>query len=237
MRGVPHLHVVICCHPELPFNAVDNCVSAEMPRSGPNLEARRRLVREKMTHRHSERCGRQAGVECSYGFPKPIHPETTITADGKVTYRRREEEDRWIVAHHSALLEGFQCHINVEVCWGPETFGYLFKYFWKRTCTWNTICSNTDDAIENLTARLRLDQNEEAFNEEENYILHQVYGFNRCGEPDFSISYVINVTCGNHIARTPKGTECCGIQRQRIQRITSHPLADYETAGTRECEL
>jgi len=103
-----------------------------MPKAGPDLEARRALVARFMTHNHGPRCQRDPNVLCSYGYPKDLHQETTIAEDGKVTYRRRSEEDRWIVPHHTGLLQEFRSHINVEVCWGPDSFGYLFKYFWKR---------------------------------------------------------------------------------------------------------
>lgn len=101
-----------------------------MPRGGPHLETRRALVARYMTHRHSRRCGGN-DANCRYNFPFDVIPETYMREDGRITYRRREEEDAWIVGHNVALLEEFQCHINVEVISSVESFGYLFKYFWK----------------------------------------------------------------------------------------------------------
>jgi hypothetical protein len=130
-RGTPHAHLILAVRPHVPFQAIDDCISAEMPRQpGPRMELQRSLVRKFMTHTHTPRCSPH-GL-CTYNYPKPLQDETIIAPDGKVTHRRREEEDRWIVPHNIYLLEKYHCHINVEICWGPNTFGYLFKYFWKR---------------------------------------------------------------------------------------------------------
>jgi len=130
-RNEEHLtHVIISCQPRIPFFAIDNCVSADMPREGPNLERRRDIVRQMMTHRHTSRCKHPG--PCTYNYPKGGLELTTTSENGKVQHWRQHEEDAGIVPHHPGLLDEFLCHINVEVCWGPASFEYLFKYFWKR---------------------------------------------------------------------------------------------------------
>jgi hypothetical protein len=174
-RGTPHSHIIISTSPSLPFEGVDRVVSAEMPRDHPDpvvLARRRLLVQQFMTHRHSHRCQPNPGDLCSYSYPKNIEPATYMNGEGKITHRRRFEEDRWIVPHTVCLLEEFECHINTEICWGQNSFGYLFKYFWKR----KKLFLEHDVylayfRVDSLTARIRIRQdNQEVIDEATEYI-------------------------------------------------------------------
>lgn len=129
-RGLPHAHLIIAVEPEIPVEGIDFYVSAEMPRDGPDLERRRKLVRRFMTHDHNSRCG-GSDEECCYHFPFDINEETYVNDQNRIAYRRRHPEDARIVAHNVALLEEFNYHINVEKIGNAEVYGYLFKYFWK----------------------------------------------------------------------------------------------------------
>jgi hypothetical protein len=105
-----------------------------MPCAGHNLIERRALVERFMLRRHGARCG-GTDNECTYPYPHEIREETALDEDGRALYRRRSQEDIWVVRHNISLLKEFQCHINLEIIGGAETFAYLSKYFWKEDQT------------------------------------------------------------------------------------------------------
>jgi hypothetical protein len=88
-----------------------------------------------MTHgrdhltRENSRC--RQGNLCVYGFPHPIMPETWVDNDGRVHYRRRTEDDLWIVPHIPELVDELDCHIHVDVVFTSAAFLYLYKYLHK----------------------------------------------------------------------------------------------------------
>lgn len=88
-----------------------------------------------MTHspdhlrRESSRC--RKGNTCIYGFPHPITPNTWIDDEGRVHYKRTEEDDRWIASHIPELIDELDCHIHVDVVFTVSVFMYLYKYLFK----------------------------------------------------------------------------------------------------------
>ena len=88
-----------------------------------------------MTHsknhlsREISRCRR--GGKCIYGFPQPLTERTTVNEDGRVIYRRRTEDDRWIASHIPELIDELECHIHVDIVSTVSIFAYLYKYLYK----------------------------------------------------------------------------------------------------------
>lgn len=88
-----------------------------------------------MTHhqdhlrRQNSRCKR--GNTCIYGFPHPITPEAWIDDEGRVHFKRTEEDDRWIASHIPELIDELDCHIHVDVVFTVSVFMYLYKYLFK----------------------------------------------------------------------------------------------------------
>lgn len=88
-----------------------------------------------MTHnkdhlrRETSRC--KKNNRCIYGFPHPLTPQTWIDDEGKVHYKRTEEEDRWIASHIPELIDELDCHIHVDVVFTVTVFMYLYKYLFK----------------------------------------------------------------------------------------------------------
>jgi hypothetical protein len=127
-----HLLIHVQVHPELPVDRIDDVIKAEVPRDNPALAAK---IRTFMTHardhltRENSRC--RKGNSCIYGFPHPITPETWIDDDGRVHYRRRTEDDRWIVPHIPELVDKLDCHIHVDIVFTSAAFSYLYKYLHK----------------------------------------------------------------------------------------------------------
>jgi hypothetical protein len=133
-RGLPHAHVVIKSNQETPLSMIDCLISAELP----DPDEKPMLYQQiKHFHMHSpdhlsrigSRCNRNG--RCIYDYPQPITPHTYLDDLGRVHYRRRAEEDRWVTPHIPALLELLDCHIYVDVCSTAIIFLYLFKYLFK----------------------------------------------------------------------------------------------------------
>src|SRR5215212_912741 len=79
--------------------------------------------------RQYSRCNRRG--QCTFGFPFQLCDSTTVTSEGRVLYRRRTEDDRWVVPYMPALLTLLDCHVNVDVCFTVNIFMYLYKYLFK----------------------------------------------------------------------------------------------------------
>lgn len=133
-RGLPHAHVIIKVSHEPPLSILHTIISAELPDpvEKPGLYAAiKRFHMHSRDHltRSTSRCNRNG--RCVYGYPQPITPHTYIDDIGRVHYRRRKEEDRWVTPHIPALVELMDCHIFVDVCSTAVIFLYLFKYLFK----------------------------------------------------------------------------------------------------------
>ena len=157
-RGLPHAHIILKTDPEVPFDNIDDIISAEMPPE--NQPEFRRKVQSYMLHRpqHSPRCLNAQG-RCIYNYPKPLTPNTIPDDRGYVQYRRRHEDDRWVVPYNRFLLKSLDCHINVEISSTVNVFMYLYKYLYK----------GPDQTAYNLR-RINDDQEYTTANEIEDYI-------------------------------------------------------------------
>ncbi|CAG8731674.1 4677_t:CDS:2, partial [Racocetra fulgida] len=56
---------------------------------------------------------------------------TYVDDKGYVQYRRRAQEDAWIVPYNPMLLLKLECHINFEIASTVHLFMYLYKYLFK----------------------------------------------------------------------------------------------------------
>lgn len=79
--------------------------------------------------RAGSRCNRDG--HCLYDFPHALQPSTTIDDFGRVHWKRRDEEDRWVVPYCSALLDFADCHFHFDVVYTAKVFSYLYKYLYK----------------------------------------------------------------------------------------------------------
>lgn len=119
-------------NPEIPFDELDCIISAEIPQDN---ERRRDKVKRYMIHsrdhlsRAGSRCNRDG--HCIYGFPHPLQPTTTIDEFGRVHWRRRFEEDKWVVPYCKPLIDFADCHFHFDVVYTAKVFSYLYKYLYK----------------------------------------------------------------------------------------------------------
>jgi PIF1-like helicase len=92
-------------------------------------------IKKFMTHsqdhltRENSRC--RKSNKCIYGFPHPITSESFVDDAGRVHYRRRSEDDRWIASHIPELIDELDCHIFVDIASTSALFSYLYKYLHK----------------------------------------------------------------------------------------------------------
>ena len=141
------LIVVAEAKPRTPSD-IDALVSAEIPdpETQPALYA---LVETHMVHGPcgvlNPSCPCMKDGLCSKNYPKRFVSETTLKVDGYPEYRRRVTvplrtvkrgvlDTRSVVPHNLALLELFDCHLNVEICTSIKAVKYLYKYTYKGVC-------------------------------------------------------------------------------------------------------
>jgi hypothetical protein len=120
--------------PEPPFEALDSIISVEIPDEREHPTLRAAVLQTNIHHRNHltraiSRCNKNG--RCVYGFPHPVADRTTIDGRGRVHFRRRTEEDGWVVPYMPSLLLYMNCHIHVDVCSNVTAFMYLYKYLFK----------------------------------------------------------------------------------------------------------
>jgi hypothetical protein len=60
-----------------------------------------------------------------------VTDRTIFDGRGRVHFRRRTEEDGWVVLYMPSLLLYINCHIHVNVCFIVIVFMYFYKYLFK----------------------------------------------------------------------------------------------------------
>ena len=133
-RGLPHAHIVVKFKYDPPLSAIDSLISTELPdyNQYPDLYKQVRtfhLHSKDHLSRPGSRCSRNG--RCIYNYPLPITPYTHVDDLGRLHYRRRKEEDRWVTPYIPALLQTLDCHIYCDICSSATIFLYLFKYLFK----------------------------------------------------------------------------------------------------------
>ncbi|CAN6876425.1 unnamed protein product [Brassica oleracea] len=148
-RGLPHAHILLWFgrSSRTPSaEEVDDIISAELPNKGEDPEAYN-LVTKHMIH---DPCGvinpKSPCMEnnvCTKKYPRPYNDNTSIDKSGYVLYRRRRNENAYVVKdgvilnntfvvpHNVKLLKKYEAHINVEWCNRTSAVKYLFKYITK----------------------------------------------------------------------------------------------------------
>lgn len=116
----------------LTLNDIDNIISAERPRNpGPLRDAVNKHMIHSSDHltRTYSRCRKNG--KCSYHYPYSVRSHTSVNAQLRVDYRRRAEEDSWVVPYSPALLLLWDGHCNVEAIFTVDVFLYIYKYLFK----------------------------------------------------------------------------------------------------------
>jgi hypothetical protein len=132
-----------------------------------------RLYAKVMKHQwhppdHSS-CKKNSDGSCKYKYPKEITEVTQVLESGYCSYKRPEikgdgttgelsDEQKnmnsWVVATNFTLLDEFDCHINVEVCYTVNVLKYLFKYIKKGSTAeraWAKINSEMDNDVDEIS--------------------------------------------------------------------------------------
>ncbi|XP_027171551.1 uncharacterized protein LOC113771129 [Coffea eugenioides] len=147
-RGFPHAHLLLILKPQFKLlnpESYDRIVSAELPdpKQFPHLYS---LVLKHMVHGPCGDMGKNSpcmkGGSCKNHYPKNFCEHTTHAEDSypyyrrrddgsKITVRRFELDNRWIIPYNPYLLALLDCHMNVEICSTLELVKYLYKYIFK----------------------------------------------------------------------------------------------------------
>lgn len=82
---------------------------------------------------------------CRWNFPKPYRRSTRVTEEGRVEYARPDNgrtynfgsvdspvtvTNRDISSYCPRLLKRFECHVNVDLCFGSKAIKYLYSYWY-----------------------------------------------------------------------------------------------------------
>ncbi|GMG21217.1 unnamed protein product [Ambrosiozyma monospora] len=68
---------------------------------------------------------------CSLNFPKPFSSSTVVNEDSYAFPRRRrtaeggDDRNSTVVPYNSYLMRRYDCHINVEICFGIKAVKYI----------------------------------------------------------------------------------------------------------------
>lgn len=103
-------------------------------------------------HVHGPNCATNPRALCKaprgfrrWNFPKPYRTSTRVNEDGRVEYARPDNgrtynfgsvdrpkmvTNRDISSYCPRLLKRFECHVNVDLCFGSNAIKYLFKYWY-----------------------------------------------------------------------------------------------------------
>jgi len=147
LQGLLHAHLAFrLSGPQPVGEQIDFFISAEVPRdedyeeyaaripnlSVPEFQRLRSLVRKHMIHRHVPgRCwpkdAAPSARRCKYHFPFDVQPVTTLDERGFVRYRRRREEDIFVVAYSPVLLLRYGAHLNLQIAHSVKIVKYLRK--------------------------------------------------------------------------------------------------------------
>ena len=99
-------------------------------------------------------CKDTANSRCRRGFNGDIVETTYIDEKGYPVYRKRTQDDAFVVSYNEDLLSDWEGHINVEFCGSSKCIFYLYKYLFKgRKNVPVTIVDNDDEIDLYLKAR------------------------------------------------------------------------------------
>ncbi|KAL5575313.1 hypothetical protein UlMin_017012 [Ulmus minor] len=135
---LPHAHFLIILKPNSKIIApedFDRIVSSELPNINKNIHLHSTVVKH-MIHgpcgdmNPANVCMKKNG-KCKNHYPKAYSPETYIGNNSYPKYKRRNDDNRWVIPYNPSLLAKFDCHMNVEICSTVKAVKYLYKYIYK----------------------------------------------------------------------------------------------------------
>lgn len=165
-RGLSHAHILLWLDgaSRIPtIQEVDAIISAEFPQKEIDQHGFE-LVERHMMHgpcgldRPKSPC--MKNKECSKKYPRQLTQHTSIDKSGYIIYRRRQDENnfvikggtrldnRFVIPHNLAILKKYQAHINVEWCNRTNAVKYLFRYITKGVDKATIVIEKGPNAIE-----------------------------------------------------------------------------------------
>ncbi|GMG25363.1 unnamed protein product [Ambrosiozyma monospora] len=158
-RGLPHAHILLwvtgvdLTNPAI----VDQFISAEIPHDDEVLA---NIVLKHQMHNCTPKCRPDEFSKCSKHFPKPYSTETAVNPDSYALPRRRnaaaggDDRNSLVVPYNPYLSRLFDCHLNVEVCFGIKAVKYIHKYLHKgQDRCWVDVNAQNDEIQAHLDSR------------------------------------------------------------------------------------
>lgn len=130
------------------LDEVDRCVSAQIPDAEADpllyeLVAKHHVHGPNCRSNPKAMCRNDRGF-CRWNFPQTFRSVTSVNEDGRVEYARPDNGVRYnfgnadspvwvtnrdISSYCPRLLKRFECHLNVDLCFGSNAIKYLYKYW------------------------------------------------------------------------------------------------------------
>ncbi|KAH7705439.1 hypothetical protein AAVH_27360 [Aphelenchoides avenae] len=152
-RGLPHLHLVGTLEEKAKFRAMDDIDRSVLSQIPDQLEDPVLFDLVAKHHVHGPNCATNPRAMCKtprgfcrWNFPKPYRSSTRVNEDGRVEYARPDNgrtynfgsvdrpvlvTNRDVSSYCPRLLKLFECHVNVDLCFGSNAIKYLYKYCYK----------------------------------------------------------------------------------------------------------
>jgi hypothetical protein len=93
-------------------------------------------------------------LQCRKGFPADLSHQTYQKAgELRFTYKRRKEEDGWVVPYAPRILLIWDAHCNVQYCTSGESAKYISKYVTKPKPKVVYSPNHQDAIAQHITAR------------------------------------------------------------------------------------
>ncbi|XP_019263881.1 PREDICTED: uncharacterized protein LOC109241578 [Nicotiana attenuata] len=147
-RGLPHIHLLIILEQGYKITSADQYdkfISAKLPDEEEYPLLHDLVVKHMMhgpcgKHRPINSCMKDG--QCNNHYPRPFSNKSIQGKDGYPFCKRRSDgktvnvrgmrmNNQWVVPYNPYLLTRYNCHINVESCFGVKAIKYLYKYIYK----------------------------------------------------------------------------------------------------------
>lgn len=173
-RGLPHEHFLLIMESGSKLGCPDDYdkyISAEIP-DKDKYPVLHDLVCKHMMHGPcgvlNKGCPCMIDGECRFRYPRQFCESTQQGKDSYPIYRRRDDgqrvtirraelDNRWVVPYNPVLLMRYNCHINVEICSSIKAVKYLYKYIYKGhdKASFSVDKSENDDTVINEIKQYR----------------------------------------------------------------------------------
>jgi hypothetical protein len=155
-RGAIHTHSLLWVQRSMEDLISEDFIRADVPDAENEPELHQLVMRHQIHTCSQQLCRKDCNnaLQCRKGFPADLSHQTHQKAgELRFTYKRQNEEDRWVVPYAPRILLIWDAHCNVQYCTSGGLAKYISKYVTKPEPK-GVYSSNHQDAIaQHITAR------------------------------------------------------------------------------------